>query len=72
MRRHPSREPPLPADPARRTIVLGQRAHVLRAYVGPTAWVVLEEMMQRSAGDGDRVAAQVSIRPLRKVTQHVV
>jgi DNA-binding IscR family transcriptional regulator len=54
----------LHADPARRTIVLGPRAHVLRAYVGPTAWVVLEAMMQCSIGDGDRVVAQVSIRSL--------
>lgn len=64
MRRHPSREPPLHADLTRRTVVLGPRAHELRKYVGPTAWVVLEEMMQRSAGDGDRVVAQVSIRSL--------
>jgi DNA-binding transcriptional MocR family regulator len=64
MRRHPSREPPLHADPTRRTIVLGPKAHELRAYVGSTAWSVLEEMMQRSTGDGDHVVAQVSIRSL--------
>ena len=64
MRRHPSREPLLHADPTRRTIVLGTKAHELRAYVGPTAWAVLEEMMQRSAGHGDHVIAQVSIRSL--------
>lgn len=64
MRRHPSREPPLHADTSRRTIVLGPRAHVLRAYVGPSAWAVLEEMMQRSTDDGDQVIAQVSIRSL--------
>ena len=60
MRRHPSGEPPLHADPIRRAIVLGPRAHELRAFVGPTAWAVLEEMVQRSTGDG----AQVSIRSL--------
>ncbi len=64
MRRHPPREPPLHADPTRRTIVLGSRAHELRADVDPMAWVVLEEMMQRSTGDGDHVVAQVSIRSL--------
>jgi DNA-binding transcriptional MocR family regulator len=64
MRRHPLRELPLHADPTRRTIVLGPRAHELRAYVGSTAWAVLEEMMQRSAGHGDHVIAQVSIRSL--------
>jgi DNA-binding transcriptional MocR family regulator len=51
-------------DTTRRTIVLGPRAHELRAYVGSTAWSVLEEMMQRSAGDGDHVVAQVSVRSL--------
>lgn len=64
MRRHPSRGPPLHADPIRRSIVLGPRAHELRAHVGSSAWVVLEEMMQRSTGDGDLVVAQVSIRSL--------
>ena len=52
------------SDPTRRTIVVGPRAHELRAYVGPTAWTVVEEMMQRSTGDGDHVVAQVSIRSL--------
>lgn len=64
MRRHPSREPPLHADLARRAIVLGPRAHELRAYVGSTAWAVLEEMMQCSIGDGVHVVAQVSIRSI--------
>jgi DNA-binding transcriptional MocR family regulator len=52
------------SDPTRRTILLGPRAQELRAYVGTTAWAVLEEMMQRSTGDGDHVIAQVSIRSL--------
>ena len=52
------------ADPTHRTIVLGPRAHELRSYVGSTAWAVLEEMMQRSTGDGDHLVAQVSIRSL--------
>jgi DNA-binding transcriptional MocR family regulator len=54
----------LHADPTRRTIVLGPKAHELRRYVGPTAWAVLEEMMQCSTGDGGHVVAQVSIRSL--------
>lgn len=45
-------------------IVLGPRAYELRAYVGATAWSVLEAMMQRSHGDGDHVVAQASIRSL--------
>ena len=64
MQTHAAMEPPLHADPARRTIVLGPRAHELRAYVGSTAWSVLEEMMQRSTGDNDHIVAQVSIRSL--------
>lgn len=54
----------MPTDPARRTIVLGPAAHELRRHVGPTAWAVLEEMLQRSTGGGDQVVAQVSIRSL--------
>ena len=52
------------ADPIRRTIKLGPAAHELRRHVGPTTWVVLEEMLQRSTGDDDHVVAQVSIRSL--------
>jgi DNA-binding transcriptional MocR family regulator len=51
-------------DPARRTIVLGPAAHELRRHVGPTAWVVLEEMLQRSTPSGAHVVAEVSIRSL--------
>lgn len=52
------------AESTQRTVVLGPRAHELRAYVGSTAWSVLEEIMQRSSGDGDHVVAQASIRSL--------
>ena len=52
----------MPADPARRTIVLGPAAHERRRHVGPMAWVVLQEMLQRSTGDGDHDVAQVPIR----------
>ena len=51
-------------DLIRRTIALGPAAHELRRHVGPVAWVVLEEMLQRSTGDGDDVVAQVSVRAL--------
>ena len=57
-------EPPMFAEPTRRAVVLGLRAHELRANVGPTAWSVLEEMLQRSTGDGDHTVAQLSIRTL--------
>ena len=54
----------MPADLTRRSIVLGPAAHELRRHVGPTAWVVLEELLQRSTSDGDQIVAQVSIRSL--------
>ena len=54
----------MPAEPLRRTIKLGPASHELRRHVGPTAWVVLEEMLQRSSGDDGHVVAQVSIRSL--------
>lgn len=56
----------MPDEVIRRTIVLGPAAHELRRHVGPTTWVVLEEMLQSSTGDGDGddVVAQVSIRAL--------
>jgi DNA-binding transcriptional MocR family regulator len=54
----------MPAEVIRHTIVLGPAAHELRRHVGPTAWVVLEEMLQRSTGDGDEVVAEVSVRAL--------
>ena len=47
----------MPADPIRRTIELGPAAHELRRHVGPTTWVVLEEMLQRSTGDDGHVVA---------------
>ena len=57
-------EPPVSADLTRRTVVLGPASHELRRHVGPAAWVVLEEMLQRSTSDGDQIVAQVSIRAL--------
>lgn len=52
------------AEPTRRTIGVGPKAHELRRYVGPTSWVVLEEMMQAATGPADRLVAEVSIRSL--------
>jgi DNA-binding transcriptional MocR family regulator len=51
-------------EPNRRSVVLGPAAHELRRHVGPTAWAVLEEMVERSTGDCDHLTAQVSIRAL--------
>lgn len=52
------------AEPIRRRIVVGPRAHELCRYVGPISWVVLEEMLQHSTGAGDHVVAKVSVRSL--------
>jgi DNA-binding transcriptional ArsR family regulator len=54
----------MPTEPDRRVIVLGPAAHELRRRIGPTAWVVLEEMLQRSSAGGGQVVAEVSIRSL--------
>ncbi len=54
----------MPTDLTRRTIVLGPAAYELRRHVGPAAWAVLEEMLQRSTDDGDQAVAHVSIRSL--------
>jgi DNA-binding transcriptional MocR family regulator len=45
-------------------VTTGPDAAKLRRQLGATSWVVLEEMMERSTGDGDHVVAQVSIRSL--------
>ena len=54
----------MPAEPTRRAIVVGPRAHDLRRYVGSASWAVLEEMMQVGTGPADRLVAEVSIRSL--------
>ncbi len=54
----------MPAELIRRTIVLGPAAHELRRHVGPTAWVVLEEMLQRSSTDVEVTDVEVSVRAL--------
>ena len=54
----------MPAEPTRRAIVVGPKAHELRSYVGSASWAVLEEMMQVAVGPRDRLVAEVSIRSL--------
>ena len=51
-------------EPSRRPVTTGPDAAKLRRHVGPTTWAVLEELLQRSTGEGDQVAATVSIRSL--------
>lgn len=52
------------ADPTRRSLVVGPKAHELRRYVGSASWAVLEELMQVATGPSDRLVAEVSIRSL--------
>ncbi len=54
----------MPAEPTRRSIVVGPKGHELRRYVGAMSWAVLEEMMQAATGPTDRLVAEVSIRSL--------
>lgn len=57
------RERPLPAE-ATRSIVVAFEASALRRDLGPTSWMVLEELLLRSTGPVDACAARVSIRAL--------
>ena len=49
--------------PGRRVVLDAESGHLRRA-LGPTAWVVLEELILRSSGTDDRCEAQISVRAL--------
>ncbi len=51
-------------SPARRSIVIEPAVSGLRRELGPTAWVVLEEMLLCSTGDAACCTTEVSIRNL--------
>ena len=51
-------ESPLPS------VVVGAAASELRRALGPTSWMVLEELLLHSTGPADACAAQVSVRAL--------
>ena len=53
----------LPAE-ATRSIVVAFEAHALRRYLGPTSWMVLEELLLGSTGPVDACIASVSVRAL--------
>jgi DNA-binding transcriptional ArsR family regulator len=53
-----------PAESPGRRVVLDADSGHLRRVLGPTAWVVFEELVLRSAGTADRCEAQVSVRAL--------
>lgn len=48
----------------RRSIVVDGRARELRRRVGPTAWVVLEEMLSGSNGSRDACRSTATVRSL--------
>ena len=47
-----------------RSIVVGGESSELRRALGPTSWVVLEELLLRSNGTSDECVARVSVRSL--------
>jgi hypothetical protein len=53
----------LPVE-ATRSIVVAFEANALRRDLGPTSWMVLEELMLRSTGPVDACVASVSARVL--------
>ena len=48
----------------RRSIVVSPHARKLRRRLGPTAWVVLEELLSASQGDADDCHSSASVRSL--------
>ena len=47
-----------------RSVVVGAAASELRRALGPTSWMVLEELLLRSTGPADACVARVSVRGL--------
>ena len=47
-----------------RSVVVGAASSDLRRTLGPTSWVVLEELLLRSSGTADECVACVSVRSL--------
>jgi DNA-binding transcriptional MocR family regulator len=51
-------------EPSPRALLVGSSSTALRRRLGPTAWMVLEEIALRSTVIGERRVARVSIRTL--------
>ena len=47
-----------------RSVVVGAAASELRRALGPTSWMVLEELLIRSTGPADACVSSVSVRSL--------
>ena len=54
----------MPAEASVRSVVVGAESSELRRALGPTSWVVLEELLLRSTGPADECVARVSVRSL--------
>ena len=54
----------MPAEASVRSVVVGAASSELRRALGPTSWVVLEELLLRSHGTTDECVACVSVRSL--------
>ena len=52
------------AEATPRSVAVGAAASELRRALGPTSWIVLEELLLRSTGPADACVAQVSVRAL--------
>lgn len=53
----------MPESPLR-SVVVGAAASELRRALGPTSWLVMEELLMRSTGPADACIASVSVRGL--------
>ena len=51
-------------EPALPSVTVGAAASELRRALGPTSWMVLEELLLRSTGPADACVARVSVRAL--------
>ena len=51
-------------EPALPSVTVGAAASELRRALGPTSWMVLEELLLRSTGPADVCVARVSVRAL--------
>jgi DNA-binding transcriptional ArsR family regulator len=54
----------MPVESALPSVVVGGAASELRRALGPTSWMVLEEMLLHSTGPADGCVARVSVRAL--------
>ena len=54
----------MPVESALPSVVVGAAASGLRRALGPTSWIVLEEMLLHSTGPADACVSSASVRAL--------